>query len=68
MWLEVRSILATSIVSDLSLVLQLCERLPSPNGESLVDCNSLSSLPNVSFTIAGKLFDLTPEQVKHVFL
>jgi hypothetical protein len=28
----------------------------------------LSSLPNVSFTIAGKLFDLTPEQVKHVFL
>ncbi|KAH8971313.1 hypothetical protein BDL97_02G134400 [Sphagnum fallax] len=41
---------------------ELCERLPSPNGESLVDCNSLSSLPNVSFTIAGKLFDLTPEQ------
>ncbi|CAM6068565.1 unnamed protein product [Sphagnum tenellum] len=40
----------------------LCEHLPSPNGESLVDCNSLSSLPNVSFTIAGKLFDLTPEQ------
>ncbi|CAK9268971.1 unnamed protein product [Sphagnum jensenii] len=37
-------------------------RLPSPNGESLVDCNSLSTLPNVSFTIAGKLFDLTPEQ------
>jgi phytepsin len=41
---------------------QLCERLPSPNGESMVDCNSLSSMPDVSFTIAGKDFKLTPEQ------
>jgi phytepsin len=41
---------------------QLCERLPSPNGESLVDCNSLSAMPPVSFTIAGKDFKLTPEQ------
>jgi phytepsin len=42
---------------------QLCERLPSPNGESLVDCDSLSSMPTVSFTIADKIFDLTPEDV-----
>jgi len=40
---------------------QLCERLPSPNGESIVDCDSLSSMPKVSFTIADKIFDLTPE-------
>ncbi|XP_076884300.1 cyprosin-like [Bidens hawaiensis] len=41
---------------------QLCERLPSPMGESGVDCNSLSSMPNIAFTIAGKTFDLSPEQ------
>lgn len=42
---------------------QLCERLPSPNGESVVDCNSLSSMPNVAFTIADKTFELTPDEV-----
>lgn len=41
---------------------QLCERLPNPNGESMVDCNSLSSMPDVSFTISGTTFKLTPEQ------
>lgn len=44
-------------------VSQLCERLPSPNGESTVDCNSLSSMPKVAFTIAGKSFELSPEEV-----
>ena len=32
-------------------------------GESAVDCDSLSSMPNVSFTIGGRVFDLSPEQV-----
>ncbi|XP_024374877.1 phytepsin [Physcomitrium patens] len=41
---------------------QLCERLPSPNGESAVDCNSLSSMPNVAFTISNKTFELKPEE------
>jgi phytepsin len=41
---------------------QLCDRLPSPSGESAVDCSSLSSMPNVSFAIGGKMFDLAPEQ------
>lgn len=45
--------------------LQLCERLPSPMGESAVDCSGLSSMPSVSFTIGGRTFDLTPEQVKY---
>ncbi|CAN1242997.1 Aspartic proteinase A1 [Linum perenne] len=40
----------------------LCDRLPSPMGESSVDCASLSTMPNVSFTIGGKVFDLAPEQ------
>uniref|UniRef100_A0A2P2JHI6 Uncharacterized protein MANES_15G068900 n=2 Tax=Rhizophora mucronata TaxID=61149 RepID=A0A2P2JHI6_RHIMU len=46
----------------LSYVNELCERLPSPMGESVVDCGSLSTMPNVSFTIGGKVFDLSPEQ------
>ncbi|KNA19643.1 hypothetical protein SOVF_059660 [Spinacia oleracea] len=41
---------------------QLCERLPSPMGESAVDCSRLSTMPSVSFTIAGKTFDLGPEE------
>ena len=32
-------------------------------GESMVNCDDLSSMPDVSFTIAGKDFKLTPEQV-----
>ncbi|XP_047334471.1 cyprosin-like [Impatiens glandulifera] len=46
----------------LDYINQLCDKLPSPMGESSVDCNLLSTMPNVSFTIGGKAFDLTPEQ------
>lgn len=46
----------------LDYVNQLCDRLPSPNGESAVDCSSLSSMPNISFSIGGKLFDLAPKE------
>jgi phytepsin len=41
---------------------QLCENLPSPGGESVVDCNKISQLPDISFSLAGKDFVLTPEQ------
>uniref|UniRef100_A0A0D9WCH7 Peptidase A1 domain-containing protein n=1 Tax=Leersia perrieri TaxID=77586 RepID=A0A0D9WCH7_9ORYZ len=41
---------------------QLCERLPSPNGESTVSCHQISKMPNLAFTIAKKTFVLTPEQ------
>ncbi|AQK70252.1 Aspartic proteinase A1, partial [Zea mays] len=40
---------------------QFCERLPSPNGESIVDCHQISKMPNLAFTIANKTFTLTPE-------
>lgn len=41
---------------------ELCERLPSPNGESTVSCDLIASMPNISFTIAEKTFSLTPEE------
>ncbi|KAK1439819.1 hypothetical protein QVD17_05641 [Tagetes erecta] len=41
---------------------QLCDRLPSPMGETGVDCNSLASMPTVAFIIGGRTFELSPEQ------
>ena len=32
------------------------------NGQAVVDCNKLGSMPDVAFTISGKNFTLTPEQ------
>jgi len=41
---------------------QICDLLPAPNGEAAVDCAKVSGLPKLGFTIAGKSFELTPEQ------
>ncbi|XP_072960150.1 aspartic proteinase-like isoform X2 [Typha angustifolia] len=41
---------------------QLCEHLPSPNGESTVACDQIPNMPNISLTIAKKAFILTPEE------
>ncbi|XP_059624365.1 aspartic proteinase A1-like [Cornus florida] len=46
----------------LNYVNELCDRLPSPMGESAVDCGSMSSMPSVSFTIGDKVFDLSPDE------
>lgn len=46
----------------LNYVNELCDRLPSPMGQSAVDCNSISSMPTVSFTIGGKVWDLSPKE------
>ncbi|GJN15246.1 hypothetical protein PR202_gb02142 [Eleusine coracana subsp. coracana] len=46
----------------LNYINQLCERLPSPMGESSVDCGSLKSMPDIAFTIGGKQFALKPDQ------
>ncbi|WZZ80123.1 hypothetical protein YC2023_100695 [Brassica napus] len=46
----------------LDYVNELCERIPSPMGESAVDCAQLSTMPTVSLTIGGKVFDLAPHE------
>ena len=46
----------------LNYVNQLCDSLPSPMGESVIKCDKLSKLPNITFTIGSKAFILTPEQ------
>ncbi|XP_030551707.1 aspartic proteinase oryzasin-1-like [Rhodamnia argentea] len=46
----------------LNYVTQLCESIPSPMGESVVDCNNIANMPNLTFTIGEKPFALTPEQ------
>lgn len=41
----------------------LCDSLSFlGTSQAVVDCNKISELPNISFTIAGKEFGLTPEQ------
>ncbi|KAL2985999.1 hypothetical protein AAZX31_12G181900 [Glycine max] len=42
--------------------LRSCQRGKPPKGESVVECNTLSEMPNVSFTIGGEVFELSPEQ------
>ncbi|KAF9669800.1 hypothetical protein SADUNF_Sadunf13G0002100 [Salix dunnii] len=41
---------------------KLCESLPSPMGGSSIDCNSISTMPDITFTIGDNPFTLTPEQ------
>ncbi|KAL1828224.1 hypothetical protein DCAR_0207419 [Daucus carota subsp. sativus] len=41
---------------------QLCESIPSPMGESAINCKSISDMPNITFTIGKQAFSLTPEQ------
>ncbi|MGI4406676.1 pepsin-like aspartyl protease, partial [Klebsiella pneumoniae] len=48
--------------SVFNYVNELCERLPSPMGESVVDCSLMSKLPDVSFMIGNTNFTLTPDQ------
>lgn len=40
----------------------VCDALGGIGGETVVDCAKVDSLPNVSITISGKVFTLTPRQ------
>lgn len=39
-----------------------CQLIPSPMGESIVDCNTISTLPNIGFVLNGQTFTLTPAE------
>lgn len=39
---------------------EICNLLPSPDGESLVDCTAISTLPNVDIQLGSNKFTLTP--------
>jgi len=41
---------------------EVCTYIPSPDGESTVPCNAISTLPNVIITLGGKPFVLTPNE------
>ncbi|XP_048130345.1 aspartic proteinase-like [Rhodamnia argentea] len=45
-----------------SYVNDLCSRWHCPMGESAVDCAGLFTMLSVSFTLGGRVFDLSPEQ------
>ncbi|WVZ10702.1 hypothetical protein V8G54_015232 [Vigna mungo] len=40
----------------------LCEKLPNPVGQTFIDCNSIDTMPQITFTIGNKSFPLSPEQ------
>ncbi|XP_057550397.1 aspartic proteinase-like [Amaranthus tricolor] len=46
----------------LDYVNKLCGSLPSPHQESVIDCDTIPNLPNVTFTIGDKPFTLSPDQ------
>ncbi|XP_051135543.1 aspartic proteinase oryzasin-1-like [Andrographis paniculata] len=49
-------------VEILGHVEELCDRLPNRLGESTVDCANIPRMPTVSFTIGGKVFELSPKE------
>jgi phytepsin len=48
-----------AILKDLD---ELCNYLPSPMGESLIDCALIPTLPTLHLTIGGRALDMTPDQ------
>jgi hypothetical protein len=44
-------------------MLQFCDKMPNQLGHASVDCDNLSSMLKVSYTIGSKQFDHTPEEV-----
>jgi len=52
----------SSIAVVEKIIEKVCEKVPSPEGESTLDCDKISSMPDVTITLAGKEYILTPEQ------
>lgn len=61
---EVKKIIGKNETKDAihNALYQACAQIPSPGGESAVDCDNLSTMPNVQITLAGKVYTLTPKE------
>jgi len=46
----------------LTVMEEVCNLIPSPDGESTVDCSTLPTLPDITITLGGTAFTLTPDQ------
>ena len=60
-----KSLAGEETEEEIEAILDLaCEQaeMLSPGGPAMVDCDELADLPDVSFTISGKEFSLSPEQ------
>ncbi|XP_020202315.1 aspartic proteinase oryzasin-1 isoform X2 [Cajanus cajan] len=62
LWIQVQ--LKQSNVKEkvLKYVDELCEKLPNPPGQSFINCNSIATMPHITFTIGNKSFSISPEQ------
>lgn len=45
------------------MILQFFDKMSNRQGEATVDCDKIASMPTVSFTIGGTVFDLSPQEV-----
>jgi len=45
----------------LKVMEEVCNLIPSPDGESTIDCTLVPTLPNVNVTLSGNAFVLTPK-------
>ncbi|GBG70189.1 hypothetical protein CBR_g6320 [Chara braunii] len=61
-WIETQVKQNNSKAQILQALDKLCAHLPSPHGESVIDCKQIDSLPPVTFRISGKDFQLLPQQ------
>eukprot|EP00244_Chara_vulgaris_P014885 TRINITY_DN9666_c0_g3_i1.p1 TRINITY_DN9666_c0_g3~~TRINITY_DN9666_c0_g3_i1.p1 ORF type:complete len:190 (-),score=23.08 TRINITY_DN9666_c0_g3_i1:51-542(-) len=61
-WIETQVKQNNSKAEILEALDKLCEHLPSPHGESVVDCSQVDMMPPITFRIAGKDFQLLPQQ------
>ncbi|XP_010418950.1 PREDICTED: aspartic proteinase-like [Camelina sativa] len=52
-WVQTKLKLNETKEKAFEYVNQLCESLPSPAGESIIDCKNIENMPNVTFTIGG---------------
>ncbi|XP_057750621.1 cyprosin-like isoform X1 [Arachis stenosperma] len=61
-WIQVQLKQSNLKEKILKYVDELCEKLPSPEGQVFVDCNSIAAMPHISFTIGNRSFPLSPQQ------